>query len=119
MENVGGGDPNVRTLRSQFANYPPRMTESVMKNYDVYEALPHPKEEIIQNDYTCPPRRFIDKKASKEENIGSVIRNRNTRVSSKTEDYDPDKLSLKVVKNQINHLDFKPELFKYESIRHI
>ena len=75
------------------------MTESVLKNYDVYEALPHPKEEIIQNDYTCPPRRYIDKKVPKDENLASIVRRRNTRVSSRTEEYDPDKLSLKVVKN--------------------
>jgi hypothetical protein len=98
MDNVES-DPNVKSYKGPFANYPPRMTESVLKNYDVYKALPHPKEEIIQNDYTCPPRPFIDKKASKDENSASIFRRRNTRVSSRTEEYDPDMLSLKVVKN--------------------
>jgi hypothetical protein len=64
MENIAG-DPNIHTAKGPFANYKPRMTESVLKNYDVYEALPHKKEEIIANDYTCPPRRFIDKNAIK------------------------------------------------------
>ena len=95
------------------------MSESVLKKYDVYEALPHPNEEIIQNDYTCPPRRFVDKKHAVIEDDGLLSKRRNTRVSSRTDDYDPDKLSLKLVKNQIDHLDFRPEIFKPEVVRHV
>ncbi len=44
---------------------------------------------------------------------------RNTRFSSRTEEYDVDKLTKKIVKNQINHLEFRPELFKHEAIKHV
>jgi hypothetical protein len=113
------GDPNLKTAKGPFAQYPPRMTESVLKNYDVYEALPHPNEEIVQNDYTCPPRRFFDKNHAMIEDEGLLSKRRNTRLSSRTDDYDPDKLSLKLVKNQINHLDFRPEIFKPEVVKHV
>jgi len=112
-------DPNIKTAKGPFAFYPPRMSESVLKKYDVYEALPHPNEDIIQNDYTCPPRRFVDKKHAAIEDDGLLSKRRNTRVSSRTDDYDPDKLCLKLVKNQIDHLDFRPEIFKPEVIRHV
>lgn len=49
----------------------------------------------------------------------SITQRRNIRVSSRTEEYDPDRLSKKLVKNKINHLQFRPELFNYESVRHI
>jgi hypothetical protein len=94
------------------------MTESAVNNYDVYEALGE-KEEIIQNDYTCPPRRFVNKNAKVAETEGQVSLRRNSRISSKTEDYDPDKLSLKMVKNQINHLQYRPELFQPDAVRHV
>ena len=48
-----------------------------------------------------------------------LSKRRNTRASSRTDDYDPDKLSLTLVKNQINHLDFRPEIFKPEVVRHV
>jgi hypothetical protein len=53
------------------------------------------------------------------EDDGLLSKRRNTRLSSRTDDYDPDKLSLKLVKNQINHLDFRPEIFKPEIVRHV
>lgn len=44
---------------------------------------------------------------------------REIRVSSNPLDTDPANLSMKLVKNKINHLEFKPELFSEKTIKRI
>jgi hypothetical protein len=45
--------------------------------------------------------------------------NRDNRLSSNLRDTNPDVLSVRLVKNKINHLEFRPELFQDKTIRKI
>lgn len=116
VENIKG-NPNIKSTRVIL---PSRKSKSVVKvKLDPYAGMneSYANDNITINEFSVPPRRFVDKKMKPSDSM--ITTRRNVRVSSRTEEYDADKLSYRLVKNKINHLEYRPELFKPYAINHI